>query len=170
MFFDNWPGLLRTVTIGSCAYIALILLLRISGKRTLTKMNAFDFVVTVALGSTLATVLLSKDTALAEGVLALALLIFLQFIITWLSVRSKSISRLVKAEPRLLFRKGEFLWGAMKAERINEGEILQIMRSEGVTRKEQVEAVVLESDGSLSILKEAPEGGATVLSNVFGKN
>jgi uncharacterized membrane protein YcaP (DUF421 family) len=165
MFFDGWAGLGRTVAVGVCAYVALVLLLRVSGKRTLTKMNAFDFVITVALGSTLATVLLSKNTALAEGVLALALLIFLQFIITWLSVRSKTVSRLVKAEPRLLFRSGEFVWGAMKAERINEGEILQAMRSQGASRKEDVEAVVLESDGRLSILQKST-AEATVLSNV----
>jgi uncharacterized membrane protein YcaP (DUF421 family) len=166
MFFDGWAELLRTGVIGVCAYAALVVLLRVSGKRTLSKMNAFDFVITVALGSTLATVLLSEDTALAKGVVALALLIFLQFIITWLSVRSKTVSRLVKAEPRFLFRNGEFMWGAMKAERINEGEIRQAMRSQGVIGQGQVEAVVLESDGSLSILKKAPEAEPTVLSNV----
>lgn len=168
MFFDSWMGLLRTALIGVCAYVALILLLRISGKRTLSKMNAFDLIVTVALGSTLATILLSKNTALAEGVLAFALLIFLQFMITWLSVRSKAVSHFVKAEPKLLFHKGEFLWRAMKAERVNEGEILQAMRSQGISRHEQVEAVVLETDGSLSIVQRTSDGRATILSNVSG--
>ena len=55
MFFDSWAGLGRVLVVGVLAYSALVLLLRISGKRTLTKMNAFDLVVTVALGSTLAT-------------------------------------------------------------------------------------------------------------------
>jgi uncharacterized membrane protein YcaP (DUF421 family) len=68
MFFDGWNGLLRTLIIGILAYIAIVVLLRVTGKRTLSKMNAFDFVVTVALGSTLVTVLLSQDVALAEGV------------------------------------------------------------------------------------------------------
>jgi uncharacterized membrane protein YcaP (DUF421 family) len=63
MFFDSWDGLLRVVVVGILAYTGLVLLLRISGKRTLSKMNAFDFVVTVALGSTLATILLSSDVA-----------------------------------------------------------------------------------------------------------
>lgn len=67
MFFDGWTGLLRVLVVGTLAYAALVLLLRVSGKRTLSKMNAFDLVVTVALGSTLATVLLSRDVALAEG-------------------------------------------------------------------------------------------------------
>ena len=168
MFFDDWSGLIRTAVVGGCAYVALVLLLRVSGKRTLSKMNAFDLIVTVALGSTLATVLLSEDTALAEGVLALALLILFQFAITWLSVRSKTVSRLVKAEPRLLFHRGEFLWGAMKAERVNEGEVLQAMRSQGFARKEQVEAVVLETDGSFSVMSGSPEGSATALQNLSG--
>lgn len=82
------------------AYGALVFLLRVSGKRTLSKMNAFDLIVTVALGSTFATVLLSKDVALLEGALAFALLIVLQFVLTWLSVRSKAVQGFVKSEPR----------------------------------------------------------------------
>ena len=84
----------------------VLLLLRVSGKRTLTKMNAFDLVVTVALGSTLATVLLTKSVAQAEGLTAFVLLIFLQFVLTWLSVRSRAVSRLVKSEPTLLVYQG----------------------------------------------------------------
>ena len=166
MFFENWMGVVRTVLVGTLAYISLLLLVRISGKRTLSKMNAFDLIVTVALGSTLATILLSKDTPLVEGVLALGLLIFLQFSITWLSVRSKTVSRLVKAEPRLLFHKGEFLQGAMKEERVGQGELLQAMRSQGIGQLDQVEAVVLETDGSFSIVEQVEIGTATVLSNV----
>ena len=168
MFFHSWTDLFRTVVVGICAYGALLFLLRISGKRTLSKMNAFDLVVTVALGSTLATILLSKDVALAEGVLALALLIVLQFIITWLSVRSKTVSRLVKAEPRLLFHKGEYLQNAMEAERVNREELLQAMRSQGISRPDQVKAVVLETDGSFSIVHKGEDGTAIVLSNVSG--
>ena len=75
MLFDTWFGLVRIVVVGTAAYAALVLILRVSGKRTLAKLNAFDLVVTVALGSTLATVLLSKSVALAEGLLGFALLV-----------------------------------------------------------------------------------------------
>lgn len=88
MIFDSWSGLLRILVIGTAAYIALIFLLRVSGKRTLGKMNAFDLIVTVALGSTFATAVINRSVPLAEGVLALALLVYLQYAITWLSVRS----------------------------------------------------------------------------------
>jgi hypothetical protein len=67
VFYDDWQGLIRVVVVGSAAYTALIVLLRVSGKRTLAKLNAFDFIVTVTLGSTLATVLLSSTVALAES-------------------------------------------------------------------------------------------------------
>ena len=87
MFFHSWAGLGRLLAVGLLAYPILILWLRISGKRTLSKWNAFDLVVTIALGSTLATVLMSKDVTLVEGALAFALLIAFQFGITWLSVR-----------------------------------------------------------------------------------
>lgn len=170
MFFDNWMGVARTVLVGTLAYISLLLLVRVSGKRTLSKMNAFDLIVTVALGSTLATILLSKDTPLVEGVLALGLLIFLQFSITWLSVRSKTVSRLVKAEPRLLFHKGEFLQKSMKEERVDEGELLQAIRSQGIGRLDQVEAVVLETDGTFSIVERVESGTPTVLSNVSARD
>ena len=99
MLFDSWAELGRVPLVGTLAYVALVAILRISGKRTLTKLNVFDLVVTVALGSTLATVLLSKSVALAEGVLAMVLLVFLQFLITWLSVRSPGFRDLVKSGP-----------------------------------------------------------------------
>lgn len=151
MFFNGWEALARTILVGLLAYLALVALLRISGKRSLSKMNAFDLVVTVALGSTLATILLSKDIALAEGIVAFALLIGLQWVITWLSVRSQTVARLVKAEPTLLLHRGRFLPLAMKRERIMEVEVLAALRNEGIAAIEQAEAVVLETDGSFSV-------------------
>ncbi len=106
VFFSSWESLGRTLIVGVLAYAVLIVFLRLSGNRTLSKMNAFDLIVTVALGSTLATVLLSKDVALAEGALALGLLISLQFIITWLSVRVSWVKRVVTGEPLLLLYEG----------------------------------------------------------------
>ncbi len=163
MIFDGWAGLGRVLLVGTVAYVALVLLLRVSGKRTLTKLNAFDLVVTVALGSTLATVLLSKSVALAEGVLALALLVSLQFALTWLQVRSPRVQALVKAEPTLLLYRGRFLDGALRAERVTREEVLAGLRSSGVNDAGQAHAVVLETDGSLSVLKQGdhvPDGVA----------
>lgn len=169
MFFDSWSDMLRVVVLATLGYLALVLLLRVSGKRTLAKMNAFDLVVTVAIGSTLASVILSRDVALAEGVLAFAMLFLLQFVITWLSVRSSTVNRLVKAEPTMLFFRGEFLQGALQQQRVTESEILQAMRSQGVASPAQVEAVVLETDGTFSIVKRAEQDERSTLSDVSGR-
>jgi uncharacterized membrane protein YcaP (DUF421 family) len=166
MFFHNWQGLGRVVTVGVLAYLALVFLLRMSGKRTLAKMNAFDLIVTVALGSTLATILLSKDVALAEGVLAFAVLIALQFAIAWLSVRSAVVRQLVKAEPALLLYQGQWLRGAMAAERVTEEEIRAAVRAQGIGTLEEVAAVVLETDGSFSVLRQVRPGSGSTLVGV----
>jgi uncharacterized membrane protein YcaP (DUF421 family) len=166
MFFESWNGIARVLIMGGFAYVALIVLLRASGKRTLSKMNAFDLVVTVALGSTLASVLLSKDLALAEGVVAFALLIGLQFAITWISVRSPAVLRFIKAEPSLLVHQGRLLRRAMKAERVAEQEIRAALRAQGISSLDQVHAVVLETDGSFTVLPKADPGAAWSLANV----
>jgi uncharacterized membrane protein YcaP (DUF421 family) len=155
VFFDDWAGLVRVLVVGTCAYFSLLAALPVSGKRTLAKLNAFAFVVTVALGSTLATVLLSSDIALVEGVAAMVLLVALQFLVAWLSVRSRAVERLVKSEPTLVYRNG-FLRGPMRRMRVTEDKIRQAARTAGNARLDAVAAVVLETDGSLSILTELP--------------
>ncbi|MBS3981721.1 MAG: DUF421 domain-containing protein [Rhodobacteraceae bacterium] len=157
MLFQDWEGIIRTLVVGTLAYVTLVLFLRISGKRTLAKLNAFDLVVTVAIGSTLATVLLQKSVPLAEGVVALALLIFLQFAVAFVSVRSVQFAKLVRSEPTLLARNGAFCHQSMKQARITEGEALAAVRSSGGHALADVETLILESDGTLSVsLKRAP--------------
>lgn len=160
IFFDGSESLLRTLIIGVTAYACLLFILRISGKRTLSKMNAFDFVITVALGSTLATILLSKDVSLAQGVLALTLLVCLQYVITWSSVRAPWVRRLVTGEPRLLLYQGKCLPKAMRRSRVAKEEIRAAVRSSGKADLDCVFAVVLETDGSFSVTPSAPESPA----------
>lgn len=152
IFFDSWLGLLRIVVVGIAAYTILVLMLRISGKRTLSKMNAFDLVVTVALGSTLATVLLNASVPLLEGLLALALLIYLQFAITWLSVRSDRFQHLVKSEPTLLVHENRYLDATLREQRVTREEIAAALRENGKSDISEVRSVVLETDGTMSIV------------------
>lgn len=166
MFFDGWASLLKVLFVGVIAYVAMIFLLRIYGKRSLAKMNAFDFVINVALGSTLATMILSQDVAFVEGLITFVLLFSLQYLISWLSVRSKEVRQLIKGEPRLLYHNGEFLRGAMIAERVTEEEVLQAVRNNSKGSISEVEAVVLESDGEFSVIPRSDEGASSILSNV----
>jgi uncharacterized membrane protein YcaP (DUF421 family) len=102
-------------------------------------------------------VILSKDVALAEGVAAFAVLIGLQFVITWLSVRSAAVRRLVKAEPTLLFYRGQFLPDQMRRSRVLEDEVRAAVREQGVAALSEVEAVVLETDGSFAVVPRAEQ-------------
>ena len=162
MFFDGWDELIRVLIVGSLAYIGLVTFLRVSGKRTLAKMNAFDLVVTVALGSTLTTILLSSDVSLSEGLFAFVSLCSLQYVVAWLSVRSRRFREIIKTEPALLLRNGDYLRGAMRSERVTEDEIHAAVRSSGQADPSQVAAVVLETDGSFSVIAEAPASSAVL--------
>lgn len=144
--------LLRLAVVGTAAYAALVLMLRVSGKRTLSKLNAFDLVVTVALGSTLATVLLSKTVSLVEGITAFALLVGLQWLVTWTSVRVPAVRRFLAAEPSLLLRDGMFLDHALRAQRLTREEVTAAMRASGHDDPARLRAVVLETDGSISVV------------------
>lgn len=154
IFFSDWQSILRIFIISIAAYMALVFILRISGKRTLSKMNAFDLIVTIALGSTLATVILNKNVTLSEGVLAFTLLVFLQYIITYLSARSRRVSQLVKSSPTLIVYNRELLKKNMLSERIDEDEVWAALRKKGYSSLTEVDAVVLETDGSLTVIKQ----------------
>lgn len=150
--FSDVASLLRILVVGIGAYAALVGVLRLNGKRTLSKMNAFDLVVTVALGSTLATVLLSKDVPLVEGIFAFALLAAMQFAVTWTSARSKRFRKWIKAEPRVLLRDGEFDEAAMRDERVTRDEVLAAVRGQGHSGASWIDTVTLETDGSMSVV------------------
>ena len=170
MFFDDWQSLLRALILTILAYITLIIFIRISGKRTLSKMNAFDFLVTVALGSCLASVALNKNIALAEGALVFFTLIFLQYCITWSSVRTKFVKKFVTGEPTLLLYKGDLLHAAMKRERITIEEIYMKARASGVTNLDEVEVIVLETTGDITIISKSGNNSKNeeTLQNVTG--
>lgn len=148
------------------SYIAVIFFLRISGKRTLAKWNSFDFIVTVALGSILASSLLSTKDTFGKAILGFSLLVLFQYIISWVSVRSSVIQKFIKAEPALLLYKGKMQNDVMKRERIAEGELLAALRGNGVSCIDNVDAVVLETDGSFSIICSIDEDSTSTLKDV----
>lgn len=158
-FFNTWSDIVRVLVLGIAGYIVLIFFLRVSGKRTLSKLNAFDFVITVALGSTFGSFILSKDISLSEGLTGLAVLIWLQHMISWLTVRSDFIKGVIRGEPTLVYYNGEYLKDAMKRSRVVESEIEQSVRNEGHANLEDVGAVILETDGSFSIIGRSEKEG-----------
>ncbi|MDY7022979.1 MAG: DUF421 domain-containing protein [Cyanobacteriota bacterium] len=136
------------------AYISLLFLLRVSGKRTLAQMNAFDFVITVAIGSTFGRLLTAKGVSLAEGVMAFSILIGLQYIVSWLTIKSSRFADLVMATPSLLYFRGQFIERIMKEQRLTKKNILEAVRQQGVVSLQDVEAIILEPVGNLTIIEK----------------
>lgn len=166
LLFSDWLSLARILIVGPAAYLLLVAMLRVSGKRTLSKLNAFDLIITVALGSTLATIVVDGTVPLADGILALLVLIALQYVVSLLSTHSHRVRSLVKGEPTLLVRDGSYLAEAMAQQRVTREEIEAALRSKGVLSIRHAAFVVLETDGSLSVvdrpLPQAPASTAEV--------
>ncbi len=164
----NWESITHTLVAGTLSYIGLIAWLRVSGKRTLSKWNSFDFIVTIALGSLLASVLLTKSVSFVQTMVAVGLLVVFQFVLTWLSVRSGMVQNLIKGKPTLLLFKGEFIESLRMQERVAKGEILSAIRLSGGSSLEDIDAVILETDGSFSVIKDLDITNATALRDVQG--
>lgn len=167
MWFDSWRSIGQTLLIAALVYPLLIVILRLGGKRTLAQMNAFDFIINVALGSLVATTLV-ETTKLADGIVAIAALVALQGLITWLSVRSDRFEGVVKSQPTLVFHDGQYLEGPMREERVTREEVRGAIRKTGRAEVGGVTAVVLESDGTFSVLQDVPTTGAHAMAGVDG--
>lgn len=170
MWFDSWGDLVRILVVGSAAYLAVIAVLRISGKRTLAKLNAFDLVVTVAVGSTLATILLNADVSWSEGAVALSLLAVLQFCAAWVSSRLQRARRALTTSPSLLLHDGIPVGEALMAQRVSREELAQAVRASGVGDLSLVAAVVLETDGSMSVIPRSAMGNGSALQGLSRGN
>ena len=148
---------MRIVVVGTLTYISIIFILRISGKRTLAKMNAFDFVITLALGSAYGRILTAKQVSVAEAFTTFALLALLQFIVSSLENRSRWFYQLLTSQPTLLYYRGRFPDKAMRKQRVRKESLLGTVRKKKYSSLEEVEAIILESDGSLSIIGKSPQ-------------
>ncbi|MHA6253244.1 DUF421 domain-containing protein [Oceanobacillus sp. CAU 1775] len=154
LIFDGFDTILRTLTIGIMAYFAIVIIIRVSGKRSLTQLNAFDLIVTVALGSILSSIIINQNVTITQGVTAFLVLIVLQYIITKLSVNTNFTKKYIKASPIFLYYNNEFQYENMQKERVVETEIKQAIRSNGNGALSDVWAVILETDGSLSVINK----------------
>lgn len=159
-FFSGWTPVVRILVVGVSMYAALVLFLRLSGSRTLATMNIFDFIVTVALGSAFGRALTASGVALVEALVAFALLIALQYAVAWGKTRSDAFGRIITNRPSLLYFRDEFLRDEMRDERVTEDELRAAARKQNVGSLEEAEAIVLESSGQISVIKESSDGSA----------
>ena len=167
MWFDGWSEVWRVLAVTTVAYLAVIVILRGAGKRVLSKLNAFDFVVTVAFGSILASVALGKSLSLAEGLTGFGALAVLQVFVTWLSNKSDTFAKALRSEPKLLLSDGKFHEEALANERVTRDEVEAAIRKDGHGKVEDVTAVVLESDGTMSVICQGKAADCTALRSVL---
>lgn len=166
MWFDSWSDIGRVLLVGAAAYVVLVIILRVSGKRSLSQLNAFDLVATVALGSTLATILLSSDVSWTEGVAAFALLAGLQLAVALASSRIRWARTLIASSPSLILWKGEIDEEALRRNRLAPSELLQAIRSSGYGDTSAVGAAILETNGSISVIGRDALGDSTALGHL----
>ena len=138
----------------SISFLTAFLFIRISGKRTLAKLTAFDFVVTVTLGSTLSSMILGK-TVLIDGAIALIIIISLQYALAFFAQRSKTMEQVINTKPTLMFYDGQFLEKNMEKEFVTKEEVYAAIREFRLYRIEDVLAVVMELNGQLSVVKRS---------------
>lgn len=150
--FDGWAGIAKVLIAAPVIYALVVALTRVSGKRSTSQMNNFDWIVTVAIGSLVATGLVSSSVTLAESAVAIAVLFGLQYALTHAARRSRGIERMLKAKPKILFADGEFRQDALDEERVTRSEVLAAIREQGYRRLDEVHYVILESDARFSVI------------------
>jgi len=169
IFFNGWQPLIHIAFVGLTGYVALILFLRLSGKRTLSRMNAYDMVMTMALGSVLTKAMLTQEQSIVETVFAIALLIFFQFTVSFAAFRWRWAAFLAAPSPTVLYHDGRFLQDALRRERVRQSEVEDTVKEKGLLDMAMVDTVILAANGEVSVLVKAGDGGpATVRSHKAG--
>ncbi len=160
-YFDGWEPVVRMLATVPVVYVLVIVAVRLSGKRSTSQLNNFDWIVTVAMGSIVGSAVVLDDVAVAPAFIAVMAMLGLQYAVTWSAARWAPVRRAVQAKPTLVFYRGECIESAMQAERLSGQEVRAAIREAGYWDQADVEAVVLEADASLSVLGCDAERGAT---------
>ncbi|WP_339876392.1 DUF421 domain-containing protein [Olleya marilimosa] len=144
-------------------FVVIILLTRIIGLRSFAKFTAYDFAFTIAIGSIISSTLTSS-TSITHGSVAIAGLLFLTYIFSTLQKKFPSINTLISNRPLLLMKGQTILHDNLKHARIEKSQLIAKLREANVLDFKQIEAVVLESTGDISVLHKSSESDDTNLS------
>ncbi|NEN24219.1 DUF421 domain-containing protein [Cryomorpha ignava] len=148
----SWDSVLITIFSTILIYTAVIVLTRINGLRTFAKMSSFDFAITIAIGSLIASTMLLEEQSVAKGVLALIVLLLLQAIIAHMRRKSDKLEQIITNTPVLLMEGKKVLYENLEATRVSEADLFAKLRAANVSHFDQVLVVVLETTGDISVL------------------
>jgi uncharacterized membrane protein YcaP (DUF421 family) len=142
-------AVLRTVAV----YLFLLLVLRLAGKRTLSEMSTFDFVLVLIVSEATQNALLDGDRSLSSGLAVILTLVAVDRIAAWLKWRSARLERLIEGAPQMLVEHGRVLEDRLAASRVTVDDILQAARhTQGIGTLERIRYAVLEASGGISII------------------
>lgn len=145
-----WEFCLRAIVV----YAVLLVLVRITGKRSVGQFTPFDMVLLVLLGSAVQNSLIGADISLLGGLILAVTLIALNWLVGFVSARSSRIDRLVEGEPVLLARDGKVFHKVLQREEISPSDFDEALRSHGLLEVAKVRCAFLETDGKISIIKQ----------------
>ncbi|MBZ6378070.1 DUF421 domain-containing protein [Pacificimonas flava] len=144
---------LRGLILTAIGLLWIVLLVRVTGLRSFSKMTNFDFVMTVAVGSTLSAGGTTSDwTGFGQAMTALVALFLVQFVIARIRKSSDSVEDALQNQPAILMRDGRILHEALSATRVTETDLIAKLREANVLHMDEVRAVVLETTGDISVL------------------
>lgn len=160
--FGDSSELLEILVRALIMYVFAVGMLRIFGKRTTMTTASFDLILTIALGTIVASTIMSTTRPLIHGIAALTALAGLQWILSLGVSRSASVERFVVSPAKLLLRDGRIVTSNLMDERLSDAQLEQNIRQQGYATKDGLEAVVLESSGSVSVIATR-EGDAELI-------
>jgi uncharacterized membrane protein YcaP (DUF421 family) len=135
-------------------YLAVLLGLRLTGKREVGQMTPFDLVLLILIANAVQNAMTGPDTSVTGGIVAAATLLIMNFIVTRLVFHNRQLRRFVEGTPTILIHHGHLLQKNLAIEQITSDEVNQALREHGVPNVEEVTLAVLEVDGSISVLKK----------------
>ncbi|MGQ0815805.1 MAG: DUF421 domain-containing protein [Gemmatimonadota bacterium] len=139
-------------------YVFLMVVLRISGKRSISSMTTFDFVLVLILSETVQQALIDNDNSMTNAALLVLTLVGLDVLLSVLKTKSTLLAKIVDSTPVIIIRQGEILWDRMKLERVDEDEILAAARERaGISRLDQIDYAIVEQSGDITVI---PKRGA----------
>lgn len=143
-----WEFVLRAVAV----YVVVLVLVRLSGKRTVGQFTPFDLLVVVLLGTAVQNSLIGEDTSLLGGLILAATLLALNWSVGKLSARSRRFDRVVEGKPVILVRHGELFRDELARQSVSEHDFAIARRSAGYATLAEIELAVLETSGEISFI------------------
>ena len=139
-------------------YLFLIVAIRISGKREVGQMSVLELIVVLIISDAVQNSMVGDNTSIWGGLVAVVVLLGLDFILRELSRRSRRLRVAVEGEPRLIVRGGRVLDRALREEGLDIHDLKSAVRAHGVARIEDVDQAVLETDGTISVIAHQNDG------------